>query len=282
MNISGMIAHSTVRIEAIAADGRVSVGTAFFCELEKNAEGHSLIVLVTNKHVIEGAKDVYFHLTRANPDGTLLRGQHEKIYAEHFVQECIPHPDPTVDLLVYRAAGLLNYLEEIGKNAYYAVFPCEGILTEKDSVALKALEEIVMIGYPNGLWDSVNNLPIVRRGITATPVYSNYDGRREFLIDCACWPGSSGSPVVLYSQSSFVDDNGRFNTGMQLILVGILHAGPVFTAEGRIETMPAPTSVIPIAKTGVMMNLGYCINATRLIEFVEIIHKLIEEERQNQ
>jgi hypothetical protein len=25
-----------------------------------------------------------------------------------------------------------------------------------------------MIGYPNGIWDAKNNLPVIRKGITAT------------------------------------------------------------------------------------------------------------------
>ena len=52
------------------------------------------------------------------------------------------------------------------------------IPAQADLESLDAIEEIVMIGYPNGLWDSVNNMPIARRGITATPVYLNYEGKK--------------------------------------------------------------------------------------------------------
>jgi hypothetical protein len=43
--------------------------------------------------------------------------------------------------------------------------------------------------------DSANNLPIVRKSITATHPSIDYRERREFLIDAACFFGSSGSPV---------------------------------------------------------------------------------------
>ena len=66
---------------------------------------------------------------------------------------------------------------------------------------LNAVEEIMMIGYPNGLWDAKNNLPIVRRGITGTPAFVDYNDKPEFVIDAACFPGSSGSPVFIVNQA---------------------------------------------------------------------------------
>ena len=33
---------------------------------------------------------------------------------------------------------------------------------------LSALEELVMVGYPIGLWDKNNNFPIFRKGYTAS------------------------------------------------------------------------------------------------------------------
>ena len=50
---------------------------------------------------------------------------------------------------------------------------------------LSAIEEIIMIGYPVGIWDSANNMPIVRKGITATRPDIDYEGRKEFMIDAA-------------------------------------------------------------------------------------------------
>jgi len=57
-----------------------------------------------------------------------------------------------------------------------------------------------MIGYPNGLWDHVNNLPLIRRGITASHPGVDYqiegqNGPGVTVIDMACFPDSSGSPV---------------------------------------------------------------------------------------
>lgn len=70
-----------------------------------------------------------------------------------------------------------------------------------------------MIGYPNGLWDSVNNMPIVRRGTMATNISLNHNDKREFVIDAACFPGSSGSPVVLFNKGGYADKKGNLNWG---------------------------------------------------------------------
>ncbi len=61
-----------------------------------------------------------------------------------------------------------------------------------------------MVGYPVGLWDSVNNMPILRRGSTATLLDWTYEGRQEFVIDAACFPGSSGSPVFKYTVGDYI------------------------------------------------------------------------------
>jgi hypothetical protein len=60
-----------------------------------------------------------------------------------------------------------------------------------------------MIGYPKGFWDRVNNLPVVRKGITATPIYIDYNGKKEFLLDIPIFSGSSGSPIVLFNEGSY-------------------------------------------------------------------------------
>lgn len=59
------------------------------------------------------------------------------------------------------------------------------------------MESVEFIGYPEGLYDSVNCLPIARRGMMATLGYIDYEGKPEFLIDATVLTGSSGSPVFM-------------------------------------------------------------------------------------
>jgi len=76
-----------------------------------------------------------------------------------------------------------------------------------------ALEEILMVGYPNGIWDNVNNKPILRKGVTATHPNFDYCGKKEIMIDAACFPGSSGSPVFIFNEGSYRDKRGNMYMG---------------------------------------------------------------------
>jgi hypothetical protein len=136
---------------------------------------------------------------------------------------------------------------------------------------LKAFEEIYMIGYPRGLWDEINNMPIVRRGITATAPYLDYNGTKEFLIDIAAFGGSSGSPVFQYNESGYSDKLGSLNVGApRLFLLGILYAGPQYTVGGEvIKTVPGVSS--EKVKSEIPMNLGYVIKSSEILGFKTIL-----------
>ena len=136
-----------------------------------------------------------------------------------------------------------------------------------------------MVGYPNGIWDSKNNLPILRRGITATAVYNDYNGKKEFMIDMACFPGSSGSPVFLYNPTFYNSKDGTaINLGSRIYLLGILYAGPQYMTTGELEIIDIPTTrtIRPIA--GIPINLGLTIKAEKLLDFEAIIEELLKKQ----
>lgn len=122
-----------------------------------------------------------------------------------------------------------------------------------------------MIGYPNGLSDQHNNLPIVRRGITATPPSLDFNGQRQFVVDCGCYPGSSGSPIFTYQTVTTMDGGAAFSVGPPRIsLIGVLFAGPRLTVAGDIVPREIPTSLSIEVRSMTMMHLGYCIKSTEL------------------
>jgi len=172
------------------------------------------------------------------------------------------------DLAVFPIAPLLVWLEENGHNPFYIAFDINILADDHFLASLSAIEDILMIGYPIGLWDSKHNFPIVRQGITATPTYIDFNGKSEFVIDCACFPGSSGSPVLLYNFGGYTDRDGNtFQGPSRIMLIGILYAGPQHTAQGEIHVMPIPTSVQPVAISRIPTNLGYCVKAVQLLHF---------------
>lgn len=124
-----------------------------------------------------------------------------------------------------------------------------------------------MVGYPNGIWDQKHNMPVLRRGITATHPNLDWNGRPEFLIDAACFPGSSGSPVFLFNMGGYSTKSGGMVIGTGRIkLLGVLYAGPQHTVTGEIKIVPVPTADRPIAVSSIPNNLGMIIKANKLNE----------------
>lgn len=265
--------HSTVRIECETVDG-VATGTGFFYGAMDDGMQH-VPVIVTNKHVIAGAQRGWFHLTSIAPDGSPKIGQHTRIEVSDFEKRWFPHPASEVDLTVMPINPLLQEAEAAGYRFFFIKLDKSLLLSASELADLSALEDVVMIGYPNGIWDSTNNLPVVRRGVTATHPNRDYEGRQEFMIDAACFPGSSGSPVFLYNIGSWANRQGAtIMGGVRVKLLGVLYAGPQHTATGEVRIVNIPTKDTPVAISRIPNNLGLIIKASRLLEFDAVLRPI--------
>lgn len=270
MGLADQLAFSTVRVECVTNSGEESVGTAFFFSFPQG-EGEAIPLLITNRHVISDATRGTFCLTEANSDGMPAVGTFTKIAIDGFEGYWKPHPDTDVDLCAMPIAPLLRAAERQGKRFFFRRLD-PGLVATSDIMAeLSALEEVVMVGYPVGIWDSRNNMPIFRKGITATRPDLDYEGRQEFMIDVACFPGSSGSPVLLFNVGGYSTKTGDTMIGETRIkLLGVLYAGPQFTVEGKIEVAPIPTKADGLAVSEIPTNLGMVIKAERILEFEDV------------
>lgn len=264
MSVSQDIYKSTLRVESVTPEG-TSVGTAFwFCFTTEDGE-NILPLLVTNKHVVNGASEVRLRLNinnSANPeikfyDLTIPDGENQFIM----------HPDENVDICVLPIGGWLNEMENSGIRPEIFFFADRQMLGNK---FITPVEDVYMTGYPNGLWDSVNNRPVTRKGITASSPKENWKGKSEFLIDMACFGGSSGSPVYIMNQGSYATHDG-LAMGERLIFLGLLYAGPVTNVSGNIEIIDVPTAATPVVRSAITMNLGLVIKAEKLNDFKPLL-----------
>lgn len=167
-------------------------------------------------------------------------------------------------------APLLRQSAERGLKFFFTTLDKSLIPSQQDIENMLGLESITMIGYPNGLWDRTNNLPIFRRGVLATDYKRDWNGRKEFLIDAACFPGSSGSPVMLFDVGSYHDRTGMHVGGSRIKLLGILYAGPQHTVEGEVQVVHVPTQQRAVAVAGIPNNLGIIIKSEQLHVFEEM------------
>ncbi|KJZ12303.1 hypothetical protein TW85_16050 [Marinomonas sp. S3726] len=264
---------SVVRIEAKFNDGSVATGSGFAYRFAEQEDGLHVPAIVTNKHVIDGAVSVSLPISVADNTGAPT-GKFEVI-TYGIPNNVIYHPDPNVDLCAILAAPIHQYFQQKDLQPALVHLNKEIAATDSTFSEILPLDEVTMIGYPNGIWDSENNGSIARRGIIATIPENDYLGKKQFVVDMACFPGSSGSPVYLANFGSFADRNGNMNMGTRIKLLGVLYAGPQHTASGEIVLTPVPTSNKPMSLTSMPNNLGYVIKAIELDTLEVIAGKLL-------
>lgn len=271
LSLSEQMIHSTVRIECSNSAGHKSMGTGFFFNFP--GDGGNVPAIVTNRHVIQGAVQGRFCITLANEQNEPAYGTQASFEGQDFEKVWIRHPDSSVDLVIFLAAPIFNNLINHRKKPFFVGLD-ESLIPNKEFIEnLTAMEEIVVIGYPNGIWDSRNNIPIIRRGITATPYFIDYKNKKEFLIDCAIFPGSSGSPVFLLNQGAYPDKSSGLNIGVRFKLLGIVYKTHLHTSDGQIKFVDIPAGLTPIPSVQIPNNLGICIKSDRILEFKKVLIK---------
>jgi len=276
----------TVRIECTLPSGKLSVGTGFpYVFLTRKIGDNTnwgIRTIVTNKHVIQHngvrVKSGHFCLNKRDARGKCSFGS--KVLIEFKGEEWIEHPSNDVDLSVLPVSNYIDKLEQKGEklffvNGLHEIVPANDIGWSR----IGPLEDIVTVGYPNGLWDEENNIPIARKGITASYPNLNYLNKEQFVVDMPIYPGISGSPVFAMSYGQEDYESGGWGIGGKCLLIGILYAGLRYK-----EKKPgADLSVIPTDDSRsdpyeLMSNLGVAIKSTKLKDFENVFVSRLDDE----
>lgn len=134
---------------------------------------------------------------------------------------------------------------------------------------LDAIESVTFIGYPNGIWDSANLMPVARRGTTASPIAVDFEGTPRFVIDASVFGGSSGSPVFILNQGMYTDKRGNTVVASRVLFVGVVAAVFFRTELNQIVAVPVPTQTQPMAQQREMIDLGIVFKARTVVETIE-------------
>jgi len=271
--ISGgdVLPQTTVRIRAGDANdpGIMHLGTGYLYNIESTSG--TLPLVVSNRHVLCGKSWISLDMRICGRDGLPLLDRTLPIHLDASEAIVIAHPDDNVDLAVVCLAHFVQRVEEAGRFAYW---PRGQESFDLDSDTLRHIsvtEAIFMVGYPNGIYDDVHGLPIIRRGTLATPYQVDFKGKKEFVVDVAAFPGSSGSPIFAVRER--VDPTagrGAWHRETHLTLLGFLSSGFTISLDGKIGSQPIPTSDAYGAGAQ-MLHLGICVKANRLEEIVNFI-----------
>ncbi|MGA2059844.1 MAG: serine protease [Thermoguttaceae bacterium] len=266
------LAFSTIRIECDIANGGISTGTGFFYRFAQ-VGARSVPAIVTNKHVVAGSVRGRLFFTLATAEGKPDVGKNFLWTIDDFEKGWIPHPEPDVDLCMFPIGGLINQAAAQTKAFFIIYFDSSLFPSDADIEDFVGMENIVMVGYPNGIWDQRHNFPVFRSGVAATHYRYDWNGRPEFLIDCACFPGSSGSPVLVCDVGQVHTKKGLQIGQSRIKLLGVLYAGPQHRVDGRVEIVPVPTVNQVVSISAIPNNLGMVIKSRKLIELDDIAKK---------
>ncbi|CAM4431401.1 Trypsin-like peptidase domain-containing protein [Pedobacter westerhofensis] len=278
-SISEQLLNSTIRIECnrdTIIDGTkrniVSTGTGFFFSFYINGKDNTYIV--TNAHVINNSKVGILRFTELL-DSLPNYGHIVNVQISNFESLFIKHP--TQDLAIIPLDLIVNNGLVLGKPVYFRSGSEKVLFTTQYDQKVDYIENAMMIGYPKGLYDSYNNLPIVRRGLTATPVQIDFQNQPKFLLDIPVYPGSSGSPVFIYDFSGSYPskENGRLMSGSRLLLLGIATQSFNYPFSGEIINDSTGHKEI---MTKLPINVAVVIKATELLAFIPIIKSKVKKD----
>ena len=268
-SITKKLLFNTIRVDTVLEDGSEGSGTAFVFSHTSGSGVHTFVV--TNRHLVEGVRSGGLVFTQKR-HGQPALGERFQININDFSHAWFLHPNPDVDLAIIPLRPLEQAARDQGAELYYHAIDSHLVPDAAALRALDALEQVIFIGYPSGVWDQVNLMPIMRRGTTATPMELNFEGRPEFLIDAAVYPGSSGSPVFVYQPDSL--RSAQSGGGKKFLFAGVVAA--VFFREeaNHLVAAPVPANNRSMVMGSEMIDLGLVIKSESVMT---VIHAYLRE-----
>jgi Trypsin-like peptidase domain len=269
-SIAENLFFTTVRIDTISLDGSSGSGTGFLYA-HKIGNDEIAVFIVTNKHVVEGVRtgSITFHKrVGAKPD----IGQAFRLDILDWSADWFGHPSPDVDIAIapyFPMAALIK--EKSNVDLFIRSLDSSMLVTTEQAEHLDAIETVTFIGYPNGIWDSRNFMPVARRGTTASPLSIDFEGTPRFLIDASVFGGSSGSPVFILNQGIISDKYGNSTVGSRLLFIGVVAAVFFRTSLNQVISVPIPTQTRPMAEQREMIDLGIVFKARTVVETIEAL-----------
>jgi len=214
------IVTTVTRIQQLNSNSVIGTATGFFYTRNNK------LFLVTNRHVTQDkvsgtVPDTLRLLLHRDPNNTSDNGTYDvPLYSSSGVPLWKSHPIQGVaDVAVL----------ELDANTIQSQFFVKGWAASAflpPKYVLDPGEDVFVMGYPLGFFDSNHNLPVFRNAMIASVYSVPFQGNPCFLTDANLHPGTSGSPVVTKPKSTWVDSEGNTNmvTGNPYYIVGI-HSG---------------------------------------------------------
>lgn len=232
-------------------------------------EGHTY--LVTNKHVLAKnmkerhvAQHIRVHYNIVEPGK--VKGEYADLPLSdsHGNLLWAEHKNDNIDVLAFDVTHLFVAIPEI----FNWVIDYDDGLADSSILRTSNVtigDDIFVIGYPLELRGSLSNFPIVRTGIIASrighEVIWGNQKLRAFFVDCAIFPGSSGSPVVLKPSFDDLIYGNDIDEPVSSILLGII-------SQVKLGPIAWKKNILPN-----YAHLGLAFNAETIKETIDLFYQ---------
>lgn len=231
-----------------------------------NKDGGYRLWLITNKHVLEGSREVYIKLnSAAEQDSSDYRA---KLLARNGRPRWIGHPDANTDVAaIFLSARFLS-----SKERQYSVIRSDQHVMAKEEMVKQRVTEgdrVFVLGFPMGLVAAERQYVICRSGVFGR-LRDYLDNRaRDYLVDVLVFPGNSGGPVIICPSATAITGT---NTIEKAVLVGVVKSYLPYQDTAVSQQTGLPRIVFE-ENSGLTIVEG----AQAVVETVEFAEKRIEK-----
>jgi hypothetical protein len=203
---------------------RSASGTGFF--FKHNDRSY----LITNRHMVIDERSEYFpdflgievHTDKNRLSETRfieipLYERKQELWTEHADNQKLSKPEDKIDVVAIRIDKHLRSDDWI---EFFTPYD----LPESNMFPIGLGDSCIIMGYPLGIHDRSNYLPVARIGAIASTWGICFDRKKYFLVDSKLHPGVSGSPVIIPQREV---GGGYYGTGFcPLRLIGVISGTP--------------------------------------------------------
>lgn len=248
--------YSTIRLQS---DNSTATGFIFSFNI-----GNEVVdTIITNRHFAQQVKDGIIDYSLMEQDQYITINMHTN--DDSFITFSLKvrwYLHPHEDLCFCFLKPVLEKFKFFKKKYKISFLDERSFANDLEIKKMQPIERILMIGYPNGMYDEYHNLPICRNGYTASSPKLNFNNEPKVLVDIAAYPGSSGSPVFISL------DDSKAGYIEKPLLVGVLSQA-VLRPQRIVSTETGEdiSSIIALSES----YLGLYIKIEKILDFKDTI-----------
>jgi hypothetical protein len=251
MDMASHLMSATVEVEQPLADGRHMVGTGFLIS-DPAPDGRPRTILVTANHVLDKmpGREAHIGYRVQGKDGAWTYDP-TPLAIRASGGKALWTRNPTNDVAAIEVVAP----PEFARAAIPLAWLADGNVFARASVGPG--DEMMVLGYPQGLSANTAGFPILRSGRIASPIDA-VAVSPTFLLDFHVFPGNSGGPVFMTKAAADGAPAEPVIMGMltqqvelnnERLEIGVVTDAPFIRETLALLDAPGHKAAVPIAMT---------------------------------